>query len=299
MSSRAEGFLRKLAKWTCRGLDGLRQAATTLASTSNPAAAWVRGPVDLCAFLRFAPAGRRSYRVGCLRLYRFRFPSRLILSSVGRLTLSLYVSAFPNGSLVDQRGRSPVLGTRCELPPKVRRSDQRQRQVTDGLPAVVLVSARHTRAVPQRGGGSVAIQSLLAFLWSDWHLTSRDIVPAAIDRGREPPTPRALGPLSNADVNCRMFTDTNSKSAPRWNRDPQQTDGSRTVLITGGTGGIDRATALGLATMGAHLAITGRDRGRTEGAAREIRATGGGRVDVFVVDLSSQSEVRRLAEEVL
>jgi NAD(P)-dependent dehydrogenase (short-subunit alcohol dehydrogenase family) len=72
-----------------------------------------------------------------------------------------------------------------------------------------------------------------------------------------------------------------------------------TVLVTGGTGGIGRATALGLATMGAHLAITGRDRERTEGAAREIRAIGGGQVDVFVADLSSQSEVRRLAVEVL
>ena len=73
----------------------------------------------------------------------------------------------------------------------------------------------------------------------------------------------------------------------------------RTVLVTGGTAGIGRATALGLANMGARLAITGRDRGRTEGAAREIRAAGGGQVDVFVADLSSQSEVRRLADEVL
>jgi retinol dehydrogenase-14 len=73
----------------------------------------------------------------------------------------------------------------------------------------------------------------------------------------------------------------------------------RTVLVTGGTAGIGRATAVGLATMGAHLAITGRDRGRTEGAAREIRAAGGGQVEVFVADLSSQSQVRRLAEEVL
>jgi len=73
----------------------------------------------------------------------------------------------------------------------------------------------------------------------------------------------------------------------------------RTVLVTGGTAGIGRATALGLATMGAHLAVCGRDRGRTEGAAREIRAASGGQVDVFVADLSSQSEVRRLADEVL
>jgi NAD(P)-dependent dehydrogenase (short-subunit alcohol dehydrogenase family) len=73
----------------------------------------------------------------------------------------------------------------------------------------------------------------------------------------------------------------------------------RTVLVTGGTGGIGRATAMGLATMGAHLGITGRDRERTEGTAREIRAAGGGQVDVFVADLSYQEEVRRLAGEVL
>lgn len=72
----------------------------------------------------------------------------------------------------------------------------------------------------------------------------------------------------------------------------------RTVLVTGGTSGIGRATALALATIGAHVAITGRDRERTEDAAREIRAVGGGRVDVFVADLSSQSQVR-LADEVL
>jgi NAD(P)-dependent dehydrogenase (short-subunit alcohol dehydrogenase family) len=73
----------------------------------------------------------------------------------------------------------------------------------------------------------------------------------------------------------------------------------KTVLVTGGSGGIGRATALGLAAMGAHLAITGRDRRRTEDAAREIRTAGGEQVDVFVADLSAQSEVRRLADEVL
>ncbi len=73
----------------------------------------------------------------------------------------------------------------------------------------------------------------------------------------------------------------------------------RTVLVTGGSGGIGRATALGLAAMGADLAITGRDRARTEDAAHEIRAAGGGQVDVFVADLSAQAQVRRLAGEVL
>ncbi|HET6625418.1 MAG TPA: SDR family oxidoreductase [Nocardioidaceae bacterium] len=73
----------------------------------------------------------------------------------------------------------------------------------------------------------------------------------------------------------------------------------RTVLVTGGTGGIGRATALGLAAMGAEVAITGRDRARTEQAARAIRRAVGGQVQGFVADLSSQSEVRRLAAEVL
>jgi retinol dehydrogenase-14 len=67
----------------------------------------------------------------------------------------------------------------------------------------------------------------------------------------------------------------------------------RTVLVTGATGGIGRATAVGLAAMGAHLAITGRDRGRTKAAARHIRAAGGRPVDVFVASLSAQAEVRR------
>jgi retinol dehydrogenase-14 len=72
----------------------------------------------------------------------------------------------------------------------------------------------------------------------------------------------------------------------------------RTVLITGGTSGIGKATALGLARKGAHVAITGRDRGRTEAAARELESVGG-QVDFFVADLSSQTQLRALAEQVL
>jgi retinol dehydrogenase-14 len=73
----------------------------------------------------------------------------------------------------------------------------------------------------------------------------------------------------------------------------------QTVLVTGATSGIGRATALGLATMGAQVAITGRDRERTENAAREISTAGAMNVEVFVADLSSQAQVRRLASEVL
>jgi NAD(P)-dependent dehydrogenase (short-subunit alcohol dehydrogenase family) len=72
-----------------------------------------------------------------------------------------------------------------------------------------------------------------------------------------------------------------------------------TVLVTGGTGGIGRATALGLARMGANVAIIGRDADRAELAAGEIRSATGMHVDVFLGDLSAQAEVRRLADDVL
>ena len=55
----------------------------------------------------------------------------------------------------------------------------------------------------------------------------------------------------------------------------------RTVPVTGATSGIGHATALRLAWLGAHVAITGRDRNRT----REITAAAGVVVDVFDADL--------------
>ena len=74
----------------------------------------------------------------------------------------------------------------------------------------------------------------------------------------------------------------------------------KTVLITGGTGGIGRAAAVGLASMGARVGITGRDRPRADAAAAAIaRESGNPAIDVFVADMSSQAEVRRLADEVL
>jgi NAD(P)-dependent dehydrogenase (short-subunit alcohol dehydrogenase family) len=74
----------------------------------------------------------------------------------------------------------------------------------------------------------------------------------------------------------------------------------KVVLVTGATGGIGKATAIGLATMGARVGITGRDPIRAEQAATDIRtASGNPAVDVFVADMSSQAEVRRLAAAVL
>ena len=78
-----------------------------------------------------------------------------------------------------------------------------------------------------------------------------------------------------------------------------RTVAGRTVLVTGATSGIGRATALGLARLGAQVAIVGRDQARTHRVATEIATTSGGRVEAFVADLSSQAQVRRLAGEIL
>ncbi len=72
----------------------------------------------------------------------------------------------------------------------------------------------------------------------------------------------------------------------------------KVVLITGATNGIGKVTALELARLGARVVIVGRDAAKTEATAGELRpASGNAQVDFLVADLSSQAQVRRLAEE--
>ena len=72
----------------------------------------------------------------------------------------------------------------------------------------------------------------------------------------------------------------------------------RICLVTGGTNGIGKSTAQELAQMGATVIIVGRDAQKTSRVVDEIRATSGNpKVRPMLADLSSQLDVRRLADE--
>jgi NAD(P)-dependent dehydrogenase (short-subunit alcohol dehydrogenase family) len=72
----------------------------------------------------------------------------------------------------------------------------------------------------------------------------------------------------------------------------------RTAVVTGASGGIGLSTAMGLARLGATVALTARDAGRGEAARAAVEAAvGPGRASLFLADLASMTEVRRLAGE--
>jgi NAD(P)-dependent dehydrogenase (short-subunit alcohol dehydrogenase family) len=74
----------------------------------------------------------------------------------------------------------------------------------------------------------------------------------------------------------------------------------RLAVVTGGTSGIGRAAAAGLAERGFRLVLVGRDRGRGEQAVRELAAVAGqGAVEFSAADLASLGQTRALARRLL
>lgn len=73
----------------------------------------------------------------------------------------------------------------------------------------------------------------------------------------------------------------------------------KTVLISGSTSGIGKETARGLAKLGAHVILVGRDKRRAEYAVDEIKKdTGNDQVVFFIADLAKQRDIRQLVEQV-
>ena len=71
------------------------------------------------------------------------------------------------------------------------------------------------------------------------------------------------------------------------------------ILVTGSTDGIGKQTALELARLGATVLLHGRSLDRGQQALKDLRAASeNNKLDLFIADLSSQKQVRRLAAEV-
>ena len=84
---------------------------------------------------------------------------------------------------------------------------------------------------------------------------------------------------------------------PEWEKHSGSM-GEKICLITGATSGIGKATAMGLANMGASVVMVGRDQGKGEAVMAEIKQkSNNASVDLMLADLSSQEEIRRLADE--
>jgi retinol dehydrogenase 14 len=70
----------------------------------------------------------------------------------------------------------------------------------------------------------------------------------------------------------------------------------KTCLVTGGNSGIGKATALGLARMGATIVIVSRSKEKGEAAQTDIIGRSGNRnVELMLADMSSMESVRQLA----
>lgn len=69
-------------------------------------------------------------------------------------------------------------------------------------------------------------------------------------------------------------------------------------VVTGATSGIGKITAQALAGLGGRVIIVGRNPAKTEATVNQIKQqTGSATVESLLADLSSQAEIRRLAEQ--
>jgi short-subunit dehydrogenase len=72
----------------------------------------------------------------------------------------------------------------------------------------------------------------------------------------------------------------------------------KTALVTGGTDGVGKAIARGLANVGSKVIVVGRDLEKGNRAASEVRqSTDNPAVEFIGADVSLMTEVNRLANE--
>ncbi len=74
----------------------------------------------------------------------------------------------------------------------------------------------------------------------------------------------------------------------------------KSALVTGANVGIGLETARGLASAGAHVIMTARDRARGEAAVADVkRSTGNEKVELLMLDLASRKSIESAADDVL
>jgi len=71
----------------------------------------------------------------------------------------------------------------------------------------------------------------------------------------------------------------------------------RTAVIIGGSGGLGEAMAHTLSQAGAAIALVGRNQAKLDKVAGDLKAKSG-KVETFTADMTSESDVKRLAQDV-